>query len=180
MHHAQSLFCLTMVSLAAACASVRTTSPASQNVAVGQPGVYTSSGNGNPSPSRELPCTDCSAIPMPSEITRAVESRIVHLKTRGGDCSRYGSVLETSYRSGRITLRPFMWRVGTHLTSGEAKPNGDMTLAREIDSLNVGVRTVDDVLFSMEHEAVHITFDLASGNEASEVKANQYVEACKA
>ena len=125
-------------------------------------------------------CTDCSAIPMPTEITRAVESRISDLKTRGGDCSRYGTVLESSYRSGRITLRPFMWRVGTHLASGEAKPNGDMTLAREIDSLNVGVRTVDDVLFSMEHEAVHITFALASGIEASEVKANQYVQGCKA
>jgi hypothetical protein len=116
---------------------------------------------------------------MPTEITRAVESRISDLKTRGGDCSRYGTVLESSYRSGRITLRPFMWRVGSHLASGEAKPNGDMTLAREIDSLNVGVRTVDDVLFSMEHEAVHIAFDLASGNEAVEVKANQYVQGCK-
>ena len=127
-----------------------------------------------------LTCTECTAIPMPAEISQAVESRISDLKTRGGDCSRYGSVLETSYRSGRITLRPFMWRVGTHLASGEAKPNGDMTLAREIDSLNVGVRTVNDVLFSMEHEAVHIAFDLASGIDASEVKANQYVQACKA
>ena len=117
---------------------------------------------------------------MPAEITRAVESRIVDLKARGGDCSRYGSVLESSYRGGQITIRPFMWRVGSNLASGEAKPNGDMTLAREIDSLNVGVRTVDDVLFSMEHEAVHIAFDLASGNEASEVKANQYVQGCKA
>ena len=109
-----------------------------------------------------------------------VETRIADLKARGGDCSRYGEVLETSYRSGQITLRPYMWRVGSHLASGEAKPNGDMMLAREIDSLNVGVRTVNDVLWSMEHEAAHIAFDLASGNEASEERANQTVRACKA
>src|SRR5687767_13744720 len=114
-------------------------------------------------------CADagCGAIPMPVEITRAIETRIEALRERGCDCSRYGAVLESSYRSGRITIRPFMWRVGKNLTSGEAKPNGDMTLAREFDSLNVGFRTVDDVLWSMEHEAVHITFDLASGIDAT-------------
>lgn len=116
---------------------------------------------------------------MPTEVTRAVETRIRELKTRGGDCSRYGAVLESSYRSGQITMRPYMWRVGSHLASGEAKPNGDMTLAREIDSLNVGVRTVNDVLWTMEHEAAHIAFELASGNEASEEKANQTVRACR-
>jgi len=73
-----------------------------------------------------------------------------------------------------------MWRVGAHLASGEAKPNGDMTLALQIDSLNVGVRTVDDVLWTMEHEAAHIAFDFASGNEATEEKTNQTVRACKA
>jgi hypothetical protein len=31
----------------------------------------------------------------------------------------------------------------------------------------------------MEHEAAHIAFDLASGNEASEEKTNQTVRACK-
>jgi hypothetical protein len=180
MHHARSFLTLGILSLTTACASARSTSPATQDIGVSQLGAYVSSTNGIASPPREILCNDCGAIPMPTEITRAVESRITELKTRGGDCSRYGSVLETSYRGGRIILRPFMWRVGTHLASGEAKPNGSMTLAREIDSLNVGVRTVEDVVFSMEHEAVHITFDLASGIEASEVKANQYVQACKA
>ena len=117
--------------------------------------------------------------PMATDVTHAIESRLEVLKARGGDCSRYAAVLEQSYRGGRITLRPYMWRVGRSLTSGEAKPNGDMTLAREIDSLNVGVRTVDDVLFSMEHEAVHITFALASGNEASEDRANRIVRGCQ-
>ena len=116
---------------------------------------------------------------MPTDITRAVETRIADLKTRGGDCARYGAALETSYRGGQITIRPYMWRVGSHLASGETKPNGEMMLAREIDSLNVGVRTVDDVLWTMEHEAAHIAFDLASGNEASEEKVNQTVRACK-
>ena len=123
--------------------------------------------------------TDCDAIPMPADVTRAVETRIADLKARGGTCSRYGTVLETSYRSGRIIIRPFMWRVGSNLASGEAKPNGDMTLAREIDSLNVGVRTVDDVLWSMEHEAVHIALGITSGEEASEVRADRYVRSCK-
>ena len=117
---------------------------------------------------------------MSADVTHAVEIRIGALKARGGDCSRYGTVIENSYRTGRITLRPYMWRVGRHLASGEAKPNGDMMLAREIDSLNVGIRTVDDVVFSMEHEAVHIAFDLASGNESTEERANQIVRACQA
>jgi hypothetical protein len=135
--------------------------------------------NAGPAARGELSCADCGAIPIPSEITRAVEARIVDLKARGGDCSRYGTVLENSYRSGQITLRPYMWRTGTHLTSGEGKPNGEMMLAREIDSLNVGVRTVDDVLWTMEHEAAHIAFDLASGNAANEEKTDQTVRACQ-
>jgi hypothetical protein len=140
-----------------------------------------SGGNGNSTGAgrTEFRCEECTPIPMPPDVGQAVESRIEVLKTRGGDCSRYASVLEQSYRTGRITIRPYMWRVGRHLASGEAKPNGDMTLAREIDSLNVGVRTVEDVVFSMEHEAVHITFDLASGIEASEEKANQIVRGCQ-
>jgi hypothetical protein len=127
----------------------------------------------------EINCSGCTAMPMPSDVTQAIEHRIADLGSRGGDCSRYGKVLETSYRSGRITIRPYMWRVGRYLASGEAKPNGDMTLAREIDSLNVGVRTVDDVMWSIEHEAVHIAFDLPSGFESSEEKANATVRACR-
>ena len=133
----------------------------------------------NTGPNAEINCTSCTAIPIPTDVERAIEHRIADLESRGGDCLRYGKVLETSYRSGRITIRPYMWRVGQHLASGEAKPNGDMTLAREIDSLNVGVRTVDDVVMSIEHEAVHIAFALPSGFESSEEKANQTVRACR-
>jgi hypothetical protein len=163
-----------------ACASARGTSSASMASSPTAPGVAERP-NARPDARGELSCAaECTAIPIPGEINRAVEARIASLKARGGDCSRYGAVLESSYRSGRIMLRPYMWRTGSHLTSGEAKPNGDMMLAREIDSLNVGVRTVDDVIRTMEHEAAHIAFDLASGDESSEEKANQTVRACKA
>ena len=85
---------------------------------------------------------------MPTDVTRAIEYRIADLQTRGGDCSRYGTVLERSYRSGRITIRPYMWRVGQHLASGEAKPNGEMMLARvnrERDALHDGRLPVAEV-----------------------------------
>jgi hypothetical protein len=116
---------------------------------------------------------------IPFEIARAVEVRIADLHARGGDCSRYGAVLERSYRDGRIVIRPFMWRVGSHLASGEATPDGRMMLAREIDSLNVGIRTVGDVISSMEHEAAHIAFHLGSDYAASEAAASQTVRACQ-
>lgn len=176
---AQLATALITLTAGVACASVRATSPASI-VSSADATTVAEGPNAGPAARSELPCSDCSAIPIPSEINRAVEARIADLKARGGDCSRYGAVLESSYRSGQITLRPYMWRTGSHLTSGEAKPNGDMMLAREVDSLNVGVRTVDDVIWTMEHEAAHIAFDLASGNESSEEKANQTVRACKA
>jgi hypothetical protein len=162
-----------------ACASAGATSASSNSAPSPSNGTRNDNAVSDASARGDAPCSDCGAIPMPTELTRAVESRIARLKARGGDCSRYAAVLETSYRSGQITLRPFMWRVGTHLASGEAKPTGEMMLAREIDSLNVGVRTVDDVLWTMEHEAAHIAFDFASGNDASEDKANQTVRTCK-
>jgi len=175
VRHALYLISIAALTGSAACASARGAS----SVSVGAPNLRNDTRNETSGPRADGPCTDCEAIPMPAEITRAVESRIVDLKARGGDCSRYGSVLESSYRGGQITIRPFMWRVGSNLASGEAKPNGEMMLAREIDSLNVGVRTVNDVVWTMEHEAAHIAFDLASGSEASEEKTNQTVRACR-
>jgi hypothetical protein len=134
----------------------------------------------SPSPRDELACNrDCGAVPLAPELARAIETRIADLEARGGVCSRYGAVLERSYRGGRITIRPYMWRVGKHLAAGEAKPNGEMTLAREIDPLNVGVRTVDDVVRTMEHEAVHIALDLRDGLEGGEDDANRYVRTCR-
>jgi hypothetical protein len=174
----RSLLSVSALAVSTACTSAGGSASVS-SISVPQPSLDALAANATFAGTGDLPCTDCDAIPMPADITRAVETRIADLKARGGTCSRYGTILETSYRRGRIIIRPFMWRVGSHLASGEAKPNGDMTLAREIDSLNVGVRTVDDVLWSMEHEAVHIAFDLASGGEASEVEADRYVRSCK-
>jgi len=125
------------------------------------------------------PCLTCATVPVDSAVTRAIEKRVADLKTRGGHCSDYATVLEQSYRSGRITIRPYMWRVRSQLASGEAKPNGDMVLAREIDSLNVGVRTIDDLLWSMEHEAVHIAFRIDTQGGITEDRADDYVRACK-
>jgi hypothetical protein len=116
---------------------------------------------------------------MSDEVMRAVEGRIVDLDARGGNCRVYGQVLERSYRSGQITIRPYMWRVGTRLAAGEAKPSGEMALAREIDSLNVGRRSIDELLWSMEHEAVHIAFRLPSGPPDDEDAVDAHVRACR-
>ena len=115
--------------------------------------------------------------PLDWDLTLAIEKRLTDLKARGGYCSSYAAALENSYRSGQITLRPFMWRVGSQLAAGEARPNGEMILAREIDPLNVGVRTIDDLLWTMEHEAAHIAFKIE--NTATEDRADEYVRACK-
>ena len=129
-------------------------------------------------PLRDEPCPSCSTMPLDPEVARAVEKRLTDLKSLGGNCASYGAVLESSYRSGQITLRPYMWRVGSHLASGEAKPNGEMVLARDVDSLNVGLRTVDDLVRTMEHEAVHIAFKTSSGTSLTEARTNDYVRAC--
>ena len=117
---------------------------------------------------------------MPSDVIGAIEGRIASLKQRGGDCETYGEVLENSLTSGRITLRPYMWREGSNLASAQGRPSGEMTLAREIDSLNVGVRTLGDVLWSVEHEAAHIAFRIPSGDDLSERSADEHVRACQA
>jgi hypothetical protein len=137
------------------------------------------SNDGDTDHTSNTPCTMCSVSPIDSTVTRAIEKRVALLRARGGYCSDYAAVLESSYRNGQITIRPYMWRVGAHLASGEARPNGDMVLAREIDSLNVGVRTVDDLLWSMEHEAAHIAFKIDTQGGLTDDRANDYVRACK-
>jgi hypothetical protein len=127
-----------------------------------------------------IPCDSCARIPLGPEVARAVEKRIESLKARGGYCSSYAAVMEASYRSGQITLRPYMWRVGSQLASGEARANGEMILARDIDPLNVGVRTLDDVLWTLEHEAAHIAFRISNGVDAEQDRANEYVRTCRA
>lgn len=170
---------LTLIALAAAaaCASVR---GGSGSTAALEPGTAAPPPiAATPAPNGPL-CTECnSVVAMPTDVTLAIESRLTDLKQRGGVCSQYGAVLEDAYRNGRISIRPYMWRVGGRLASGEARPNGEMTLAREIDSLNVGLRTVDDLLWSMEHEAAHIAFNVVTGVSTNEDRANPYVRACR-
>lgn len=120
-------------------------------------------------------CIGCRRMQLSPQEEQHVESRIAALKLRGAPCATYAEVLERSLRNGRITLRPYMWRVGHQLVSGEAYPDGAIFLAREIDPLNVGLRSFDDVVWTMEHEAAHIAlkldapFDRAPGDRADAV-----------
>ena len=82
-----------------------------------------------------------------------------------------------SRREERIRVRPYMWHVGEHLASGEAKPTGEMTLALAIDPLNEGVRGLDDVLATMVHEAAHIAFAISAAN-GGEQRVERYVQRC--
>lgn len=116
---------------------------------------------------------------MPAELAAAIETRVAELKERGGDCAAYGAVLEDALASGHITIKPYMWRVRGNLASAEGESSGEMTLARDIDSLNVGVRALDDVLRSAEHEAAHIALRIASGDEVREARVDERVRSCR-
>ena len=108
-------------------------------------------------------------------IVRSSE-RVAELKSLGGECAAYGWVLETSLQAGRVTVRDYMWRVAGRLVSGEARPDGAIVVARHIDPLNVGVRTIDDMVRTLEHEAAHVAFRIPNGREGDE--ANTLVRAC--
>jgi hypothetical protein len=72
-----------------------------------------------------------------------------------------------------------MWRVGGRLVSGVARADGDIVVARHIDPLNVGVRTVDDMVRTLEHEAAHVAFKVSNGPAAVVDLANDIVRACR-
>ena len=124
-------------------------------------------------------CRGCTTLPMPPELAAAIEARAVELKARGGDCAAYGAVLEEALAGGHITIKPYMWRVQGNLASAEGESSGEMTIARDIDSLNVGVRALDDVLHSAEHEAAHIAMRIASGDEVREARVEERVKECR-
>jgi hypothetical protein len=115
----------------------------------------------------------------PDELTAAIEARIADLKTRGGECEEFGAVLETALATGHITIRPYMWRVDGNLASAQAESSGELTIARDIDVLNVGVRRVDDVLRSAEHEAAHIALRIPSGDRSREARVDEWVNSCR-
>jgi len=125
----------------------------------------------------ELPVADSAAAVIDLVLAVRSTQRVAELKRRGGECAAYGSLLETSLFDGRVTVRPFMWRVGRRLVSGEATSDGDIVVARHIDPQNVGVRTVDDMVRTMEHEAAHVAFRVPNGPDVD--LANAIVQACR-
>jgi hypothetical protein len=116
---------------------------------------------------------------MTPDLSGAIEARIGELTSLGGDCKQYAAVLQSSLASGRIEVRPYMWRVGQHLASAEARFDGQIALARDIDSLNVGVRTLDEITWSVEHEAAHVAFRIPSGAPEFEEAVNRHVAECR-
>jgi hypothetical protein len=127
----------------------------------------------------DVRCDSCAPVAMKPEVARAIETRIADLKTRGGTCLAYGEVLQRSYVEGRITLRPYMWRVGGNLASGQARESGELATAVEIDSLNVGRRTLDEVIRSIEHEAAHVALQIPSRDDSAEKAVDLRVKECR-
>lgn len=124
-------------------------------------------------------CVGCAADAAGDEVIRAVSVRVADLKARGGACQAYGAVLEGSLASKRIVVRPFMWRVGSSLASAQASSSGEINVARDVDPLNIGRRSLDEVVHSVEHEAVHIAFAIPSGAEWNEMLVNERVDGCR-
>ena len=124
-------------------------------------------------------CDACAAMPLDPAVAAAIERRITALHARGGDCEAYGEVLARAYADRKITLKPYMWHVGANLAAGTAMPEGDMTVAVNIDSLNVGIRTLDDVVESVEHEAAHVAFQDLPRDAFGEAVVERKVRACR-
>lgn len=160
----QRLLSLLLPALLGACAVARTPSPTVVDPVAPLPDY--------------LPVADSAASVVDQVFAVRSTQRVAELKSRGGECAAYGSVLETSLLDRRVTVRPFMWRVGGRLVSGEARSEGDIVVARHIDPYNVGVRTVDDMVRTLEHEAAHVAFGVPNGPDVD--LANAIVQACRA
>jgi len=136
-------------------------------------------GRGAPVSGPAVSCAGCNDAAVGDEVIRAVAVRVADLKARGGACQAYGAVLEGSLAGKRIVVRPFMWRVGGSLASAQALSTGEIDVAREVDPLNIGRRSLDEVVHSVEHEAVHIAFAIPSGAEWNEALVNDRVDGCR-
>ncbi|MBI2408259.1 MAG: hypothetical protein HYV19_08180 [Gemmatimonadetes bacterium] len=124
-------------------------------------------------------CAACAEQAASNEVIRALAQRVSDLKARGGDCQAYASVLEGSLAARRIVVRPYMWRVGTQLASAQATSTGEIDVARDVDALNVGRRSLDEVVHSVEHEAAHIAFAIPSGTGWNELLVDERVGGCR-
>ena len=127
----------------------------------------------------DVRCDSCGPIAMRPEIVRALSARAAALQALGGACAEYGATMERALTNGLITIRPFMWRVDDSLASARGHDTGEMHIAAEIDSLNPGVRTVDDIVHSVEYEAAHITFRLLSRQAESEALVERHLSGCR-
>jgi len=168
--------------LTAACVrgSVSRTSAAPSAIEVVAPVWRAPSGPAVPATGEDSPTPGTNPTALTDAEGRALEQRIADLKARGAPCATYAAVLERSYRAGQISLRPYMWRVGAQLASGEARPDGVIVLAREIDPLNVGRRTLEELMWTMEHEAAHIAFNLDSAfDRGPGDRADAVVRGCR-
>ncbi|HEY3285774.1 MAG TPA: hypothetical protein VGJ96_01490 [Gemmatimonadaceae bacterium] len=125
------------------------------------------------------PCADCGPRVADDEVMRAVATRVADLKARGGSCQAYAEVLAVSLAAQRIVVHPFMWRVGPFLASAQAKSTGEIDVAREVDALNIGRRSLDEVVHSVEHEAAHIAFAIPSGAPFNEALVDERVRECR-
>ena len=163
-----------LVVLVGACASARPITPSPRNV---RPEL--SEGQTANDPLATAECLNCAPGALDEALLVRSTERVAELKGRGGDCAAYGSVLESSVINGRVRVRPYMWRVGSRLVSGEARPDGAIVVARDIDPLNVGLRTVEDVVWTLEHEAAHIAFRITNGADAIDDLANARVRSCR-
>jgi len=185
-HRLSLAIAATLAATAAGCApaaGAHRSSPAPQPVLTGpsaepslaQRRVVDEGGAGAANGASMERCADCVRTHLTADESLHVQTRIAALKLRGAPCATYAEVLERSIRDGRVTIRPYMWRVGHQLVSGEAYPDGAIFLAREIDPLNVGRRTLEDVVWTLEHEAAHIAlkldapFDRAPGDRADAI-----------
>ena len=157
-----------------ACAPARPITPSPLDV---RPEL--SDGQTNSDSGAAAECLHCAPGALDEALLVRSSERVAELKGRGGDCAAYGSVLESSVLGGRVSVRPYMWRVGSRLVSGEARPDGAIVVARDIDPLNVGLRTVDDVVWTLEHEAAHIAFRITNGADAVDDLANARVRSCR-
>ena len=159
----QRLLPLLLPALIGACAVARTTPSAVSPTALTTVSV---------------PIADSAANAIDEVLAERSTQRVAELKSRGGECATYGTVLETSLHDGRVTVRPFMWRVRGKLVSGEARSDGDIIVARHIDPLKLGARSVDDMVRTLEHEAAHVAFRVP--NSPVMDLASTIVEACRA
>ena len=125
-------------------------------------------------------CDGCGPVALPETVARALDARVAALRAIGGDCAAYGATLEHALATGKIVVRPFMWRVDGALASGTARAdNGEMAVALDIDSLNVGARSLDEVVASAEHEAAHLTFGGLPRDPNAEAAVDRRVRSCR-